>query len=105
MTIDPQFIDLENIEDVSDIEPTPTLALNHEEGEHRLGSLGDTGRRLMLELLEATDESEPTGDRVFGTLGLDYEQAEWQGWELYWADASDEEVVEALKDWSAAYNM
>lgn len=105
MTIDPQFIDLEHVEDVSDIDPPPTLAVNHEAGEHRLGPLGEAGRRLLLEVLDATDEDEPMGERVFGRLGLDWNEATWDGWELYWADADKEEVVKALKRWNASYHM
>lgn len=105
MAVDPNFIDLEHIEDISDIEPPPTIAMHDEQGEHRLGPLGDTGRRLLLELLDATDAGEPTGERVFGRLGLDWQEAEWQGWKLYWADAERDEVVEALKDWNVSHSM
>ena len=104
MTVRPHYIDLENIEDVSDIDPPPTLAVNHSDGEQRLGPMGDAGRRLMLELLDATDESEPMGERVFGRLGLNWRATNWAGWDLYWAAAEREDVIDALQEWNAAHS-
>lgn len=103
MNIDVKHVDLENIESIDEVEPKPTLALK--QGEHFIGPLGSTGKRLMLELLGATDESEPTGERVFGRLGLDYQRAEWNGWEIYWAQSGDEAVMEALKRWNSSHSM
>ena len=104
MTVRPHYIDLEHIDDVSDIDPAPMLAVNEEEGERRLGPIGDAGRRIMLELLDSTDATEPFGERVFGRLGLDWRATNWRGWDLYWAAAEREDVVDALKRWNAAHS-
>lgn len=103
MNIDVKHVDLEHIESIDEIEPTPTLALKP--GDHFIGPLGSTGKRLILELLGATDEGEPTGDRVFGRLGLEYQQARWKGWEIYWAREEKEAVITALKRWNSAHSM
>jgi hypothetical protein len=103
MEIGVRNVDLEHIESVDEIEPKPTLALR--EGDHYIGPLGSVGKRLMLELMKATDESEPTGDRVFGRLGLDYQSARWNDWEIYWARRDEQAVVEALKRWNSAHSM
>lgn len=103
MEMDVKYVDLEHIESIDEIEPPPTLALT--EGDHFIGPLGSTGKRLMLELLGATDESEPTGERVFGRLGLDYQRAEWKDWEIYWARDDNEAVLEALKRWNSSHSM
>jgi hypothetical protein len=103
MEIDVRHVDLEHIESVDEIRPKPTLALRP--GDHYIGPLGSVGKRLMLELLKATDQSEPTGDRVFGRLGLDHQSAEWKDWEIFWAREDEEAVVEALKRWNSAHSM
>lgn len=103
MEIDVQNVDLENIESVDEIKPKPTLALR--EGDHYIGPLGSTGKRLMLELLGATDESEPAGDRVFGRLGLEHQTAQWNGWQIFWAREDEEGVVDALKRWNSSHSM
>ena len=102
MNLDVKHVDLEHIESVDEINPKPTLALT--QGDHYIGPLGSTGKRLMLELLKATDEEEPTGERVFGRLGLDYQQAQWHGWEVYWAREDDEAVLAALKSWNSSHS-
>ena len=66
--VDVKYIDLENVESVSEVEPEPTPALR--ENAHHIGSLENEGKRLMLALLSATDENEPAGERIFGRLGL-----------------------------------
>ena len=101
--VDVKYIDLENIESVSEIEPEPTLALS--ENAHHIGSLGSEGKRLMLELLSATDESEPAGERVFGRLGLPYQHATWQDYDLFWAEVDKGEVVAALGRWNSARSL
>lgn len=103
MEIDVSNVDLEHIESVDEIKPKPTLALR--EGDHFIGPLGGVGKRLMLELLKATNETEPTGERVFGRLGLECQTAQWDGWELFWARADEEEVTEALKRWNSGHSM
>lgn len=103
MELDAKYVDLEHIESVDEIKPEPTLALR--EGDHYIGALGSVGKRLMLELLKATDESEPTSDRVFGRLGLEYQSAQWGGWEIFWAREDKEGVTEALKRWNSAHSM
>lgn len=55
------------LDNVTDIKPAPTLAVG--KGEHHIGPIGHEGKRLMLELLDATNE------------------AEWNGYDLFWADA------------------
>jgi hypothetical protein len=101
--IDVRNVDLEHIESVDEIKPKPTLALR--KGDHYIGPLGGVGKRLMLELLKATDESEPTGDRVFGRLGLEFQSATWREWEIFWARVDEEAVVEALKLWNSAHSI
>jgi hypothetical protein len=59
----------------------------------------------MLELLRTTDESEPTGDRVFGRLGLEYQTARWKDWEIFWAREDEDGVTEALKRWNTSHSM
>jgi hypothetical protein len=103
MQLDVRHVDLEHIESVDEINPKPTLALR--EGDHYIGHLGHVGKRLMLELLKATDESEPTGDRVFGRLGLEYQTAQWKEWEIYWAREDEDGVTEALKRWNTSHSM
>jgi hypothetical protein len=110
MTVNPDNVDLTNIEAVTDIEPEPTLIVGH--NEHYFGPLGEEGKRLLAELLDATADGEPVeqsdtpiGTRVFDRLGLDYTHAEWNGYELFWAKASTEEVVDALRSWHEAYIM
>jgi hypothetical protein len=98
-----RHVDLEHIESVDEIEPKPTLAPR--EGDHYIGPLGHVGKRLMLELLKATDESDPTGDRVFGRLGLEYQTARWKGWEIFWAREDEDGVTEALKRWNTSHSM
>ena len=101
--VDVKYIDLENVESVSEIKPEPTLAIK--ENAHHIGSLGSEGKRLMLELLSATDESEPADERVFGRLGLPYQHTTWQGYDLLWAEVDNEEVVAALERWNSGHSM
>lgn len=103
MKIDVKHVDLEHIESVDEIKPAPTLALK--EDDHFIGPLGSTGKRLMLELLDSTDENESAGERVFGRIGLDYQQARWNDWDVYWAEGSEEDVVESLKRWNSSHSM
>lgn len=100
MCVDVNGIDFENIADISEITPPPTLALSDKA--HFLGPIEARGRKLMLALLDATDANEPTGERVFGRLGLSYRHASWNGWELFWADDAPHDVVLALERWHAA---
>lgn len=100
MAVDLESVNLTHVEDVTDIEPPPTIAVS--DTEHHFGALGHEGKRLMLELLEATSEEEPFGERVFGRLGLPYTHTAWNEYHLYWADVDNETVVEALEEWNAA---
>lgn len=109
MAVDPANVDLEAIEDVSDVEPTPTLAVS--DNEHHFGSfgpdagaLGQEAKILLRELLDATPENESTSERVFERLGVGYSHAEWQDYDLYWAD-DEEAFVEALRTWNSARSM
>lgn len=103
MPIDVDTIDLTHVQDVTDIEPTPTLAVSDDA--HHIGPLGHEGKRLMLELLDATDEEEPVGTRVFGRLGLPYAHARWHEFDLYWAEGGSDAVVKALASWNAAHSL
>ena len=100
MAVDPENVDLTHIEDVSDIEPPPILAVS--ENQHRFGPIGYEGKRLLKELLQATDESTPFEDRVFNRLGLSYQHATWDKYDLYWVDEGSDAFVEALENWNAA---
>lgn len=101
MPVNPDNLDLERVEDVTDIKPASTLAVS--EHEHHVGPLGREGKTLLLRLLAETDEREPPGDRVFRRLGVDYEHTTWNEYDLFWADADD--VVSALEEWNAAQSM
>ncbi len=103
MPVDLNAVNFDHAEDVTDIQPEPTLAVS--DGEHHIGALGNEGKRLMLELLDDTDENEPMDARVFDRLGLAHTHAEWNGYDLYWADAPTNEVVAALERWNAAQSM
>lgn len=104
MAVDAHLIDLNHIEDVSDVEPEPTLAVRGTG--YRPGPLGSEGKRLIKELLNATeDEDAPVGTRVFDRLGLDYEHRQWNGYDLYWADADRDTIVSALEAWNTAHSL
>lgn len=98
----PASANLETAEDVSDIEPPPTMAVS--ENEHRLGSLGEEPRGLLLDLLDATDDSEPIEARVFDRLGVDCHHRRWRAYDLYWA-RDEEAFAEALRDWKRSAEM
>lgn len=101
MAVDPNNIDLNGIEDVSDIEPAPTIAVSRSRME--FGSVGEEGKRLLKELMDKT-EDEPMSRRVFTRLGVGYSHAQWGDYDLYWADDEDE-FVEALENWNSANNL
>ena len=96
MAVNPENVDLTHVTDVSDIKPAPTLALK-DGGRFHVGPLGDEGKLLM-------SEDEPGGTRVFDRVGVGYTHAEWNGWDLFWAD-DDQELVDALRSWNAARSM
>lgn len=103
MDIDASNVDFGNVEDVTDISSTPDIIIG--EHEHHFGSLGNEGKRLLLELLENTDENVPAEDRIFGRLGLGFQQAEWNNYALFWTDGGPDALVKALEAWNSARNM
>ena len=109
MAVDPATVDLETIETVTDIEPTPTLAVSNNDYHFGsfgpgAGALGQEAKLLLRELLDATPEDEPAAERVFARLGVGYSHAAWKGFDLYWADDEDR-FVDALRTWNSAHSM
>ena len=99
MAVNPKNVDLTHTESVTDIEPTPTLALS--DSEHHIGPIGDLGKRWLLMLLDETAEAEPAGTRVFDRLGVPYTHATWRDFDVFWADDEDA-FVETLRRWHEA---
>lgn len=89
-------VNFDTAEDVTDIEPEPTIAIS--ENEHHFASIGYEAKRQLLMLLDETDPEEPLSTRVFERLGVPYQHASWRDYDLYWAD-DEEAFVEALRDW------
>jgi hypothetical protein len=102
MAVDPDTVDLTHIEDVTDITPEPTVA---ESDDNRLiGAIGGTNKRILLELLNHTDESESFDTRIFDRIGVEYTHATWNDYDLYWV--RDEGAFEdALRTWHSAQEM
>lgn len=107
MSVDPTNVDFTGIEDVTNIEPAPTLA--EQNGELFIGPLGDEGKGLMKELLDAlraeAASEVPVAAQAFERLGVPYGRRSWNGWEVYWAGVSDEEVLAALREWHRSFRM
>lgn len=103
MAVDVSNVDFGSVEQVTDIKPQPDVILG--ENEHYFGSLGTEGKRLLLELLEETDENEAPEDRIFRRLGVGFTHAEWNGYDLFWAVGGAEALVDALEDWNSARNL
>ena len=102
MAVTPDTVDLTHIEDVTDVKPEPTIAVS--ETRHHIGSIGASNKRILLDLLDKTDESEPFGARVFDRLGVGYSHTTWDGFDLFWVD--DEDAFEnALRTWHSAQEM
>ena len=102
MAIDPKTVDLTHIEDVSDIKPEPTVA--ESEDDRRIGPIGGTNKRVLLELLDQTDEDKPFGARIFDRIGVEYTHATWNGYDLYWVKDQDA-FTDALRTWHSAQEM
>lgn len=98
MSVNPDHVDLNNIEDVTDIEPEPTLAAS--DSEHRIGSIGLRGKTLLIELLAETPDDEPMAERVFERLGEEYAHAEFEDYDVFWAEDEDS-LVESLEEWES----
>lgn len=94
----PDDLNLSEAEDLADIEPAPTLAVG--EDDHHIESLGPRGSRLLRELLDDLDEDEPVSEGVFDELDEAFSHAEWEDYDLYWAD-DEEAFIDALEDWDA----
>lgn len=66
-TVDLASVNFDTAEDVTDIEPEPTIAIS--ENEHHFASIGYEAKRQLLMLLDETDPEEPLSTRVFERLG------------------------------------
>jgi hypothetical protein len=102
MAVDPNTVDLTHIEDVTDITPKPTVAERN--GDRLIGPIGGTNKRILLDLLNRTDEDAPFDVRVFDRLGVDYTHATWDDYDLYWVKDADA-FTDALRTWHSAQEM
>lgn len=102
MTVNPENLDFTGVEDVTDIEPQPTLAIG--EDSHYFGSIGAEGKALLSELFDMKSDDEPADERVFARLGVGFSHTRWRDFDLYWAD-DENAFVDALREWKTTQEM